>query len=341
MARRLRIKCPGHAGNYHVITRTNGQDFKLDDHMKDAFVTIIKRLQRLWYIRYVAFTVMTNHYHMLVNLKDPEDVDPKEAIKRWNDYHDKEYKLNASVQAYREYAVQQLTDVSSFMKRLNILMTREYNRHTGKAGTLWQSRFHSTIFERGYASLQCAAYIELNSFRASMVNKPEDYEYSSLHYLKQGNKEGLIDIELLEEGLDISGLFRNLTDKQAFTWELYNTYLAYVYEAGTEPKGGKERGIVVTPEMQERLSKYGIQGEKGNLATKAWDFSRSIFVGNSEYAQRLYDEYINPGYSGKERQNHIAQWLHISSKNLWSIFSVFHQGLPAGQRIRLPSRDGP
>ena len=78
--------------------------------------------------------------------------------------------------------------------------------------------------------------------------------------------------------------------------------------------------------MQEQLEKYGIEGEKGSLLKKAWDFSKSIFVGNSEYAQRFYEDHINPGYAGKVRRNHIAQWIHTSGKNLWSVFSVLHQG---------------
>jgi len=74
------------------------------------------------------------------------------------------------------------------MKRLNLLMTKAYNRYTGKTGTMWQGRFHSTIFERGVSLLTGAAYIELNSFRASMAEKPEDYPYCSLNHLRKGAK---------------------------------------------------------------------------------------------------------------------------------------------------------
>ena len=326
MARRLRIKVPGHAAAYHVVSRTSQQDFLLDDHMKKTFIKKLKALKQLYYVRPISFAVLDNHFHALLCFRDPEDIDPKEAITRWNDYHDKEYKLNASVPAYREYVVQQLTDVSSFMKRLNLLLTREYNRHTGKTGSLWQSRYHSTIFERGIPVLQCTAYIELNSFRASIVNRPEAYEYSSLNYLKQGNKDDLIDIDLLEEGLGIAAQFKDLSDDKAYTKEIYSTLLAYVYEAGTEAKGGKERGIVITPEMQKQLKDYEIEVAKGSFLRRAWDFSRSIFVGSSDYARRFYEDHINPGYTGHERRNHISRWIHTSGADLWSIFSVFHKG---------------
>jgi hypothetical protein len=245
------------------------------------------------------------------------------------------------VEKYREYVVNTLTDISRFMKKLNLLMTRAYNRHTGKVGSLWQSRFHSTIFERGISVVRGSAYIELNSFRASMAKRPEDYEYSSLSYLKRGNPGGLIDIEYLEEGLFIRSLHKDLTNTRAFTEELYKTYLAYVYEAGSSPKGGQEHGIVITEAMRARLKKYGIEGEQGSLGRRTWEYSKSIFVGGSEFAERFYDEHLNPGYTGSDREEHIQKWLHTSGEKLWSVFSIFHQDLPTGSVRGRPSRDGP
>jgi len=341
MARRLRIKCPGHAGAYHVVSRTNGQEMRLDRHMKQVILDKLAELQTLFYSSIISYAILDNHLHILINLQDREDIDPKEAIERWNRYHEKDYRRNASLESDREYVVHALTDISRYMKKLNLLITRAYNRYTGKEGGLWQSRFHSTIFERGASVLQGAAYIELNSFRVLLSKRPEDYEYSSLYHLKNGNPDGLIDIGLLEEGLCINTLQHNLTDRKAFTRELYKTYLAYVYEAGTKPKGGKEGGTIITDAMQARLKKYGIEGEAGSLCRKQWDYSRSIFVGGTEFAERFYDEHINPGYSGSRREAHMKKWVHGSGQKLSTIFSIFHQGLPPERAASLPSRDRP
>jgi len=341
MARRLRIKCPGHAGAYHIVSRTNGQEMRLDRHMKQVILDKIAELQTLFYSSIISYAILDNHLHMLINLQDPEDIDPKESIERWNRYHEKDYRRNASLESDRGYVVHALTDISRYMKKLNLLITRAYNRYTGKEGGLWQSRFHSTIFERGASVLQGAAYIELNSFRASLSKRPEDYEYSSLYHLKSGNTDGLIDIDLLEEGLCINRLQKKKTDRKAFTRELYTTYLAYVYEAGTRPKGGKEQGIIITDAMKVRLRKYGIEGETGRLSRKQWDYSRSIFVGGTDFAERFYDEHINPGYSGSRREAHMKKWIHGSGQNLSTIFSIFHRGIPPERAESLPSRDGP
>jgi len=341
MARRPRIKVKSRAAAYHVVSRVNNKDFRLDSHMKRTYVNILKKISYLFDARYAAWSAMDNHTHLMVVLRDREEIDAEEAIQRWNSYHDKEYRLNPNVEKYREYVVNALTDISRFMKKLNLLLTNAYNRHTGAVGTLWQSRFHSTIFERGVSMLRGAAYIELNSFRASMVKRPEDYEYSSLHHLKQGNPGGLVDIGLLEEGLCMGGLHKKLTDTKALTHELYKTYLAYIYEAGSTPKGGKEHGIVVTDAMKARLKKYRIEGEAGSLLQRTWEYSKSIFVGGSEYAKRFYDDHINPGHTGRQREKHIQKWLHASGEKLWSIFSIFHHDLPTGRVRGRPSRNGP
>jgi len=341
MARRLRIKCPGHAGAYHIVSRTNGQDMRLDRHMKQVILDKLAELQTLFYSSIISYAILDNHLHILINLQDPEDIDPGEALERWNRYHEKDYRRNVSLESDRKYVVHALTDISRYMKKLNLLITRAYNRYTGQEGGLWQSRFHSTIFERGVSVLQGAAYIELNSFRASVSKRPEDYEYSSLYHLQHGNPDGLIDIDLLEEGLCINTLQKTKTDRKAFTRELYKTYLAYVYEAGSRPKGGKEHGIIITDAMKARLKKYGIEGEAGKLCRKQWDYSRSIVVGGPDFAERFYDEHINPGYRGSRREDHMKRWVHVSGQNLSTIFSIFHQGIPPERAQSLSSRDGP
>ena len=216
------------------------------------------------------------------------------------------------------------------MKRLNLLMTKAYNRYTGKTGTMWQGRFHSTIFERGVSLLTGAAYIELNSFRASMAEKPEDYPYCSLHHLKHGNKDNLVDIDLLEEGLSISTVNQKLRDRKAFTQEIYKTYKAYVYSVGSKdaergktPSSGVK--LEVTQAMERKLRKYGIQPERGIFNKRVWEYSRSRFVGSPAFAEKLYEEHINPGHTGEKKERHKEKWIHEAGLNQTSLFSLKHK----------------
>ena len=329
MAQKPRIKVPGHAASYHVITRVNSRDFRLNTYMKKKFVKTLRKLKDLFYVKYCGFVCLSNHYHILLNVSDPEDVDSKDAIKRWNDYHEKEYKRNASIEANREYVVKHLTDISYFMKRLNVLLTNAYNRHTGKTGTLWEKRYFSNIIERGMGMVQCGAYIELNSFRASLTSHPEDYEYSSINELKRGNPSGLIAIDLLEEGLGISSLNSRLRDRREFALEVFKTYLSYIYEAGTDPHKDKDGlsekgGLVITDKMKARLKKHGIHTQEGSMRTKGAEYSRGKFIGGEEFARRFYEEHIDVGCRGDYRKRHMEKWLHDMGNGVWGVFNIIH-----------------
>jgi hypothetical protein len=153
--------------------------------------------------------------------------------------------------------------------------------------------------------------------------------------LIKGNREKLIDIELLEEGLDISANYTHSSKPRLYQRELTRAYTAYIYEAGTRPARDKqdrikEKGLVITEAMKQRLRRYGLKSVEGTLVRKVWEYSKGKFLGGAEFAHRFYEEHINPGYSGKEKQNHMEQWIHASKNNLWSIFSILDKTLTRG-----------
>lgn len=53
------------------------------------------------------------------------------------------------------------------------------NRTYSRTGTLWESRYHSSIIETETYLINCQRYIELNPVRACMVGNPADYAWSS------------------------------------------------------------------------------------------------------------------------------------------------------------------
>ena len=66
-----------------------------------------------------------------------------------------------------------------FFKGMLQRFTCWYNRENGRRGTLWESRFRSTVVGDGLAARTVAAYIDLNPVRAGMVEDPADYRWSS------------------------------------------------------------------------------------------------------------------------------------------------------------------
>jgi len=170
MARIKRIKMPGcEAMAYHVVTRVHSKEYRLDPGLKEKFVKHLKKLTGLYYCHLAAYCVLDNHYHIILRFDDPEDINPTEAMKRWNAYHEGTvWKKDASNPEHQAYVVQELTDLSSFMKRLNHHVSVRHNKAKSLQGTLWEGRFHSTIVERGYSLAMCAAYVELNAFQAEL-----------------------------------------------------------------------------------------------------------------------------------------------------------------------------
>lgn len=315
--RQPRIKIPGHAAGYHIVTRVNNRDFRLNGNMKQTFINYLYKLRNLYYVEYAAFSILDNHYHILVRFADSEDIDPKDAMERWNSYHaDSIFTRNEANPESRAYVVEQLTDVSSFMKRLNYHLTAKYNYNNNTQGTLWERRFSSSVVERGYAMAMCAAYIDLNAFRASIAPKPEQYKWSSINWLKRGNPDNLIATHLLLEGMGCE------------EGDLYTTYKGFVYTCGSSPHKEKPNGLIISKAMQERLQELQLQPDKGALSVKLRTYIDGKVTAGYDFAIKIYDSWINPGLKGQARKRHAARWLGDAGKQLWNVCSAEVRGSP-------------
>lgn len=110
-------------------------------------------------VKLYAWCLMTNHVHLLL---DPGD-DP--------------------------------TSLARLMKALAARATRWRNRLEGRSGTLWESRYKSSVVQSDGYLLNCCRYIELNPLRAGMVQHAADYPWSSLP-ARLGNGEGYCGLDL-------------------------------------------------------------------------------------------------------------------------------------------------
>jgi putative transposase len=69
--------------------------------------------------------------------------------------------------------------IGQIMKRLAGRQTCFRNRLENRRGTLWEGRYKSSVVDADDYLMACVRYIELNPVRAGMVNKPEQYQWSS------------------------------------------------------------------------------------------------------------------------------------------------------------------
>lgn len=83
------------------------------------------------------------------------------------------------------------TDFSVFSKRLNLSYANYFKRIYGLIGHCWQGRFRSKLISSDSYFLQCGKYIELNPIRSGIIQRPEEYKWSSYsHYAS--SQENLI-----------------------------------------------------------------------------------------------------------------------------------------------------
>ena len=81
------------------------------------------------------------------------------------------------------------------MRNVQQCYTKWYNRHYGRRGGLWGERFKSSILADQEALLNALLYVELNPVRASLVEHPEDWRWSSAALREVGEDSWLMRLE--------------------------------------------------------------------------------------------------------------------------------------------------
>lgn len=89
--------------------------------------------------------------------------------------------------------------ISAFMSSVFNSYTRYFNLKTKRKGPLWESRFQGVLIKTDEQLLHLTRYIHLNPVTAYLVDKPQDWEFSSYKEYLQENKEKICNhSEVLE-----------------------------------------------------------------------------------------------------------------------------------------------
>ena len=156
MARKARVEIEG--GLYHVITRGNDRQtifHSKEDHAK--FLSLLAGLkERLPFYLY-AFCLMSNHVHLLIERK--------------------------------------ADTIGRIMHRLLTGYSQYYNRRYKKIGHLLQGRHKSILCQSEVYMGELVRYIHLNPVRANMVERAEDYPYSSQQAYLGLEPAGIVDVD--------------------------------------------------------------------------------------------------------------------------------------------------
>ncbi len=163
MARLRRLFLPGHP--LHVIQRGNNREpiFAAEEDYR-FYLRCLKEAASEQGLVIHAYVLMTNHVHLLVT---PESV----------------------------------ASVSKTLQSVGRRYVQHFNHSYGRTGTLWEGRYKSTLIDSESYLLTCMRYIEMNPVRAAMVERPEDYPWSSYRRNALGESDALVIPHRLYQGL--------------------------------------------------------------------------------------------------------------------------------------------
>lgn len=91
--------------------------------------------------------------------------------------------------------------LSLLMKGVAGRQTRYINKTAKRSGSLWEGRFKSCIISTHEYLLSCSRYIDLNPLRASMLDSPEEYPWSSYLCKAMGQYDPVIDFDICYKAL--------------------------------------------------------------------------------------------------------------------------------------------
>mgnify|MGYP001826243258 CR=1 FL=1 len=206
---------------YHCISRVVDRQFVLGDDEKEQFVAYMRMYEAFSQVRVLSFCVMSNHFHILLEVPSPPEdrgaswsdrkflkhletlYSPAEVREiAWNLRELRKHSTQDAAEAFRSGYFKRMWDLSQFMKTLKQRFTRWFNRAHARKGTLWEERFKSVLVEDGHAARTMAAYIDLNPVRAKIVDDPKDYRWCSYAEAVAGKeraREGLQRVMFEEE----------------------------------------------------------------------------------------------------------------------------------------------
>ena len=191
---------------YHCISRVVDRRFVLKDLEREKFRTFMRMQENFSGCRVLAYCVMSNHFHLLLEVPPMPDggLSDAELLKRLSATSTEAFvaevakELAQARAAGNEDAVAaiharftyRMHNLSEFMKTLLQRFTRWFNRTHERSGTLWEERYKSVIVEDGIAARTMAAYIDLNPVRAGIVSDPAEYRWSSYGEAVGGRGKG-------------------------------------------------------------------------------------------------------------------------------------------------------
>lgn len=138
---------------HHIMSQGINKEYIFnDDNLKEKYRAIIKEKMQKNNVNIIAYCIMDNHVHMLVN-------------------------------------IQKIEDMCKFMQQVNTTYAKFYNKVHNRVGFVFRNRYLAKPILDENQLNKCIAYIHRNPVVAKIVEKESDYKFSSYNeYIKDMNE---------------------------------------------------------------------------------------------------------------------------------------------------------
>lgn len=160
----------------HVMVQGVNKDYIFNkDYYKKQYLELIKKFKNEFNIELLAYCIMSNHAHFAIFNEDKETL-------------------------------------GKFMHKANFEYARLYNKAENRCGVLFRNRYNiEPIYNQKHLA-NCINYIHLNPVKAGMVEKCEDYKFSS--YMDYMKNNGLATSDILHQIFGKNFDYTSMSKKQ-------------------------------------------------------------------------------------------------------------------------------
>ena len=269
MSRPLRVEYSGAV--YHVTSRGNEKKciFR-SERDRELFIYVLRQTIARFHWLCHGYVLMENHYHLLIETPEP--------------------------------------NLSRGMRQLNGVYSQSFNRLHQRVGHLFQGRFNAVVVDKDAYLLQVCRYILLNPVRAGLIDRPENWEWSSCRALA-----GMADIPdfLTVNWLRVQfGCAPDKSGKAFLDYIFRGMDEEYPHEAlvGQVVLGRKKFIRTIAGKVREKTEMKEIPRQQRYSAGTDLDV---IFQSGARQGERpettIYKAYVDGGYTMRE----IAEYLNV------------------------------
>lgn len=144
---------------FHVMVQgINKEEIFGEEREKYEYIKLMNRYKEEYKLNVLAYCIMNNHAHMLVEVKD-------------------------------------INKLTLYMHKLNTSYAIYYNKNKSRVGYVYRDRFKTQVIKDERHLYNCILYIHNNPVKAGTCKQAKDYKFSSYEkFLYKSNEQMLIDI---------------------------------------------------------------------------------------------------------------------------------------------------